>query len=321
MSTAAEPINVAEPNWACPICAKRHGTDLDAARACAALGEPDTTALEPALLWSKGLYRRETGAVRLSRDGDRHIREIVHITRGGKTTSMHFDTDEALDPSIVNVTGFAGDHVSDFDHRHDGTDGVELIGRVFAKHLPTLYTRDDKWWRAFTPAETAAGAYELLGANIEQLVRNIRTLDVNNDLLARSGFQRTSPALAQLWTWTRVHTRTEARTAAALRWMSVNFDAARDELADAYEAWLNGDPEAVVPAVQETNYPATKPGKRRIAAWTAAGWLTGDVAEGGRADDWRAAHWTMRRTIEVDPADIVAFHAAPGLPAAAGEAR
>lgn len=36
-----EPVNVAAPNWACPWCGRRYREDLDAARACAALGPAD----------------------------------------------------------------------------------------------------------------------------------------------------------------------------------------------------------------------------------------------------------------------------------------
>lgn len=45
--TVAEPENRAKPDWWCPICEHRHGSDYEAAKACVALGEPDGAGAAP----------------------------------------------------------------------------------------------------------------------------------------------------------------------------------------------------------------------------------------------------------------------------------
>lgn len=170
---AAVPVNVAKPNWACPHCHTKHGTDYDRAVECAQAGAaPEVTAGEPVIVLNHGSGHTrfgltEVGAVRRVFDEDGVPQHVRDVTVAGKALNAE---DVATAPRNRAGVAFVGSAKGGSTPTGiPELDGYGLVSRMFGAgygssrlaggraKIWASTTRHDRgthhWWRQPTAAE------------------------------------------------------------------------------------------------------------------------------------------------------------------------
>jgi hypothetical protein len=164
MAAALEPVNVATPEWECPICHENYGEGYDAAKACAALGQPDGAgAADEIVVWNRAGNRHYDGSrhqdgslevvrlgpVKLVRDWDDETG-----TRGPARHALFYDDDTpaeigvGYEPGEIIVRGHTHDTPSTTHAPRDG-DGLDKWLRAVSEKFQggNQYAESGKWPR------------------------------------------------------------------------------------------------------------------------------------------------------------------------------